>query len=265
MHVRASPRLPHLPAVPTGGFLGGMHSRDPGGVPPLVVLDAGPEPGTLAMAREAQLAERARAGAGPRWTLRFHGWADPVLSLGKTQDRPGDLEEAARAAGVGLVRRPTGGGWLLHLPGDLAITLVARGPLRAGELRGTARLLGEAIASALDRLGLAARAAVATVTPPGAGRADVCFQRVDREEVTAGSTKVAGVALARVGRAALVQAAIPLVPAEERLAAFEARWDPRRREAVVRTAGLDAARLAAAVEEAIARRLSAEAGEGGTA
>ncbi len=241
-----------------------MQAHGPGGVPPLVVLDAGPEPGRLAMVREAGLARRAREGAGPCWILRFHGWAEPVLSLGKTQALPEDLAESARAAGVDPVRRPTGGGWLLHLPGDLAVTLVARGPLRAGELRGTARLVGEAIAGALERLGLGARAAAASATPPGAGRADVCFQRVDREEVTAGSTKVAGVALARVGRAALVQAAIPLVAATGPLAAFEARWDPRRREAVARTAGIAPGPLAAAIEEGIAERLPAETGEGKT-
>ncbi len=258
MHVTPPSRLARNP---DRWFPRGMNTRDPGGVPPLVVLDAGAEPGALAMDREVGLAERARAGDGPRWILRFHGWAVPTLSLGKTQHVPRALPGDARGAGVSVVRRPTGGGWLLHVPGDLAVTLVARGPLRAGELRGTARLLGEAIAAALDRLGLAARAAVAAASPRGAGRAEVCFQRVDREEVSAGSTKVAGVALARVGRAALVQAAIPLVPAAGKLAGFEARWDPRRREAVIRTAGIDADLLAETIEARVAEMLPAEAGE----
>jgi len=256
------PRERGLPPPPGGGFLGGMQVRERVEAGTLVVLDVGPESGPVAMAREAELAERARRGEGAAWILRIHGWADPVLTLGKTQDPPPELRAEARAAGVVLARRPTGGGWLLHLPGDLAVTLVARGPLGPGDFRGTARLVGEAIAAALARRGTAARAAPAAASPPGTGRAEVCFQRVDREEVKSGSTKVAGVALARAGRAALVQAAIPLVPAGGPLSAFESRWDPRRAAAVGRTAGVGERSLAAALGEEIARRLFGRTGEG---
>ena len=240
-----------------------MTVERPGAEQLLVVLEAGAEPGDLAMEREAELARAAREGRGAPLLLRLHGWASPVLTWGRTQRLPGDLPREAAGAGVALARRPTGGGWLLHLPGDLAVTLVLRGPLRAGELRGAARATGEAIAAALGALGVDAAAAPPAASPPGTGRADVCFQRVDREEVVAGASKVAGVALARFGRAALVQAAIPLVPARGRLAAFEARWDPRRREAVARTAAIDAGSLAAAVETELSRRLVTGAGKEG--
>lgn len=214
-------------------------------------VNDGREPGRQAMARDAFLARAAREGDGPRLLARAHGWSAPVLTLGRTQQPDESLMDAARHVGIEVVRRPTGGGWLLHLPGDLSVTFVVRGPLGPGEFRGAARLIARAISSGLQRAGR--QAVVYTGLTRPASRAEICFERADRDEVVVDDVKVAGVALARFGRAALVQTAIPLVSAAQpALAGFAERFDTRRASAVLSTAGLDADRLWESIVEALA-------------
>ncbi len=214
-------------------------------------VNDGREPGRRAMARDAFLARAAREGDGPRLLARAHGWSAPVLTLGRTQQPDESLVDAARNSGIEVVRRPTGGGWLLHLPGDLSVTFVVRGPLGPGEFRGAARLIAKAISSGLQRAGR--QAVVYTGLARPASRQEICFERADRDEVVVDDVKVAGVALARFGRAALVQTAIPLESAlDPAVAGFAERFDPRRASAVLSTAGLDADRLWGGVVEALA-------------
>ncbi len=212
------------------------------------------------MARDEALAVVLREGRPVRFAARAHGWCVPTLSIGRTQPVPGDLPGAARAAGVALVRRPTGGGWLLHLPGDLSLTFVDAGPLGPGALRATARHTAQALASALGAAGRAAVVLTGAMMP--ASRAAVCFERADRDEVVTGETKVAGVALARLGRAALVQTALPLVAAQGDVAAFAQRWDPRRAAAQHVLDGLPAERLARAALEELAAAVHATVEDG---
>lgn len=84
-----------------------------GGVWRVIVDD--PLLGLENMARDAALLEVAEKGESAGTTLRFYRWAIPTLSLGNKQ-------EAAKAAnldfcrekGIDIVRRPTGGGAVLH-------------------------------------------------------------------------------------------------------------------------------------------------------
>lgn len=222
------------------------------------------EDGALAMARDAILLDAAVEHETS--VLRTHGWIRPTITLGRTQAVPATLREAARRAGVDLVRRPTGGGWLLHLPGDLALTFVPAGPLGPGALRGAARDLAQAIAAGMAAGGVPALVFTA-MAAPGAGREDVCFLRTDRDEVVAAPRdddasarapiKLAGVALARIGRAALVQSALPLVAAPDGLAPFVATWDPKRAPAVSASAGVDRAALCSLAARTLGARLGA--------
>lgn len=217
----------------------------------LAILAGGPEEGARAMARDESLVRHLARTGRPEMVLRRHGWHQPTLSLGRGQDLPLTLREEARQAGVELVRRPTGGGWLLHLPGDLALTLALAGPLRAGGFRRAARMTSQALA-----LGFAAAgrpALVFTGLAHAASRAEVCFQRADRDEILVGSTKVAGVALARFGLAALVQAALPIAGASVELEEFAARWDPMRAAAAAESTGIDRESLWRGTVEALGR------------
>lgn len=213
----------------------------------LCVAETGPE----AMAHDLALLELGSGTAG-----RSHGWSQPTLTYGRGQLLPARLIDDAERAGVDLVRRPTGGGWLLHLPGDLAVTFARRGPLGPGAFRGAQRFVASRLAEALASVGAPAELAPA---PPGpARRAAACFARVDASELVEGGegarpgeTKLAGIALARIARCVLVQSALPLVPASDGpLAAFARRWDPARAAAVRRLAPLTSERLARAVATA---------------
>ncbi len=201
------------------------------------VLFDGPEDGARAMARDEVLVEWLAQPDAVTHMFRAHGWLHPTLTVGRVQKLPTGLIEEAAACGVEVVRRPTGGGWLFHAPGDLALTLAVAGPLRAGDLRRSARLAAQAIAMGLAACGQPAVVLTGLRTP--ASRADVCFMRADRDEVVVGGVKVVGVALARVGRSALVQTATPLAPESRDLTDFVSRWDPRRKAAVEAAGGID--------------------------
>jgi lipoate-protein ligase A len=221
------------------------------GSPFLATLAGGPEDGSRAMARDESLVRHlARAGV-PTIVLRRHGWLRPTISLGRGQAVPDGLLDEAAALAVEVVRRPTGGGWLLHLPGDLALTTALSGPLRSGDFRRAARMTSQAIALGLASCGRPAIVFTGLTHP--ASRAEVCFQRADRDEVLLGSTKVAGVALARFGQAALVQAALPLVPAPPELETFAERWDVHRAAAAAESVGIDRDALWRGTVDALAR------------
>ena len=65
------------------------------------------------MALDEALMSRARRSG--ETVLRVYGWAAPTLSFGRHQRALGEYDEAALLrAGVGVVRRPTGGRALLH-------------------------------------------------------------------------------------------------------------------------------------------------------
>lgn len=202
----------------------------------LAVIGDGPEDGDWAMAQDESLVQTLQESSGPVLVARCHGWSQPTMTLGRTQTVPPELIKQAASQRVVLARRPTGGGWLLHLPGDLSITLAVRGPLGPGDLRAAARTAALMISGGLEAAGLPALVFTGTGQPRS--RAEVCFMRTDRDEVVSGETKVAGVALARFGNSALVQTAIPLVPAADRLDLFAQTWDPKRQAAAEKAQGL---------------------------
>ncbi|HEU5319611.1 MAG TPA: hypothetical protein VFX28_02325, partial [Methylomirabilota bacterium] len=88
--------------------------------------------GATNMAIDEALWRGRQAGTSPP-TLRFFGWAPPTVSLGYGQplDRHLDVE-ACRRLGVGLVRRPTGGGAIYHDGPERELTYTVTGT--AGDL-----------------------------------------------------------------------------------------------------------------------------------
>ncbi len=89
-------------------------------------------------------------------TLRLYGWSPPALSLGRGQKAPdGEGRGFLLENGVDLVRRPSGGGGVLH---DAERTYAVIGRLRSGPFPGgvldTYRRVSEALGLALRRLGI---------------------------------------------------------------------------------------------------------------
>lgn len=76
-------------------------------------LSTGYAPGNENMAFDVALAETLLAGTSVN-TLRLYGWAPPAISLGWNQSDEALDRMRARASGVDIVRRPTGGRAILH-------------------------------------------------------------------------------------------------------------------------------------------------------
>lgn len=115
---------------------------------------------------EALMARARRTGEA---VLRTYGWASPTLSLGRNQRARGVYDDAAlRAAGVTVMRRPTGGRALLHAR-EITYSVTAPARPDAAVAAWYARI-NALLVRALATLGVAASAAPAGggMTAPGA-------------------------------------------------------------------------------------------------
>jgi lipoate-protein ligase A len=179
-------------------------------------------PAALQMQLDAALLAWA-AAAPSRLVYRAYGWSRPTLSLGRGEPYPEGWDVATiDAAGVEVVRRPTGGDAVLH-DGELTFSVAASipGPWRLGP-RAFALRVADALADALGSLGLDASPAGREMDPgPVQGRRRlVCFARTAPGEVRAGGFKVAGVASRFTRGGALSHASVPLSPRHRDVAAL---------------------------------------------
>jgi len=192
----------------------------------------------------------------------------PALVLGRAATEPYVDRDAARAAGVAVLRRRSGGGPVLWDAGLLALDVVLpRGHRLAGDdVVAAYRWLGEALAGALRALGVLGVA----VLSPAEARADrgrggpaaiACFGGRSPYEVLAGGRKVVGLSQARRRQGALFQAGVLLGLDVEGLARLLGPAGPGREAFAADLAaragappGLDAARVVATVEAELAAR-----------
>jgi len=147
-------------------------------------------------------------------------WFDvtcPTVVLGSTQKAEVIDEEAARLAGVEVVRRRSGGGavWLARSATTwVDVILPATDPRWEDDVSRSALWLGEAWVAALERVGRAGldvhRGALARL--PWSDL--VCFAGLAPGEVTMGTAKVVGISQRRTRAAARFQCAVVH------------RWDP---------------------------------------
>jgi lipoate-protein ligase A len=144
-------------------------------------------------------------------TLRLFGFRPACLSLGRFQ--PAD--QVPRPPGLDLVRRPTGGGAVVHR-GDIcySIVLPLGHPLAAGSIRQSYQGLARGLADGLEMLGLPPLAEAVTVRQ--SERGGWCFESIAPHELTLGGRKLVGSAQARREGALLQQGSIRLAaePAE---------------------------------------------------
>jgi lipoate-protein ligase A len=112
--------------------------------------------GPMNMALDDVAAETAAAG-GPR-TLRVYRWEPSTLSLGYGQDPTTVDWDHCERAGIGVTRRPTGGGGIYHdAHGDISYTIVAPAEELPGDLVESYRRLCAPILDAFRRMGVPAR------------------------------------------------------------------------------------------------------------
>lgn len=163
-----------------------------------------PLPGADNMAIDEALMERARrSGEG---VVRVYSWAEPTLSLGRNQYAVGVYtRERAKALGVAVVRRTTGGRALLH---HREITYSVTAPTAPGEsLQGSYAMINAALLAALRALGVVAERAAdgERLPPPGSAP---CFERPARGELMLYGRKLVGSAQCRDGGALLQHGSI---------------------------------------------------------
>ena len=193
--------------------------------------------------------------------LRLYRWSRPTVSFGRHEPAR-DVYDRTLGASLGLafVRRPTGGGAVLH-EGELTYAVVV--PLRAlGGPRTAYRRINEALAAGLRTLG--ADVAVSehgSVRRPGAGP---CFQAAAPGEIVARGRKLVGSAQARVGGALLQHGAIVPRADQSALAELTRRGAPAAPAPLTATAGRTAPAGATAPDTPTARTAPAAATAPGT-
>ena len=186
------------------------------------VIDTPPAPGAWNMAVDEALAASVAAGGPP--VLRFYRWEPACLSLGRNQPARGRYDlDALAAAGIDVVRRPTGGRAVLHRR-ELTYS-VAAGEALLGGPRASYAAINRALVAGLRRLGVDAR------LQPAGGRAPVpslapCFAEPVEGEVVAGGRKLLGSAQRRLGEVVLQHGSLPLHDDQSAVAAFVISRDP---------------------------------------
>lgn len=147
-------------------------------------------------------------------TLRLYGWDGPWLSLGYGQSADARRVERCRGAGVGLVRRATGGGAVLH-GCDLTYAVAAPASELPPGLAGAYRLVSSALVEVLRGLGVDAWRSPASPFERTPERPFDCFLQPAADEICAGPVprrKLIGSAQRRVGGAVLQHGSIRLRP-----------------------------------------------------
>lgn len=169
--------------------------------------------GVQNMARDDALARSLGPGEG---VVRFYRWRRPTLSFGRNEPAR-ELylpEDDLRAAGLDLVRRPTGGRAVLH---DHELTYAVVAPVEAfSSLRDAYGAINAALVDGLRRLG----ARVEQVREGGVLPVDAgpCFQAPAVGEVVHDGRKLVGSAQVRIGRVILQHGSILLDDDQSRLA-----------------------------------------------
>ena len=175
-----------------------------------LLLDAEGD-GPWNMAVDDALLRASQTGAAP--TLRFYRWRGAWLSLGLAQPLDPARRELCRQAGVGIVRRTTGGRAVLH-GADLTYAVAAPVASLPPGVHASYALLGEALRQGLAALGVASERGEAGSAGPAAGEFD-CFQALAAEELCVGGRKLAGSAQRRTGAGVLQHGSLRLAPDPE--------------------------------------------------
>lgn len=155
--------------------------------------------------------------AGGRPVLRLYRWEPACLSFGRNQHAAGIYDPSRlAAAGLDVVRRPTGGLAVLH---DRELTYCVLAPMALlGGPRAAYLLINEALVDALRRLGVPAE--VAGSGGGGDPRRDTthpCFTAPAAGEVIAAGRKLIGSAQRCEGRTILQHGSMLLDGSQDRV------------------------------------------------
>ena len=204
------------------------------------LLVDGERDGAWNLAVDEALVESAREAADAPPVLRLYGFRPPALSLGRSQPAFGARASAyRREQGIDLVRRPTGGGAVLH---DCERTYAVVGRLHqppfAWGVSETYERIAAALCAGLETLGVAARPVEREAATGGRTRGPDCFTSAATHEIAVSGLKLVGSAQLRRGPAFLQHGSILIRADAERAArAMGASLGPETRTDLSRALG----------------------------
>jgi lipoate-protein ligase A len=174
------------------------------------LLKTSPSNGVWNMAVDEAILEAVGRDEAPP-TLRLFAWEPPCLSLGYAQSIRVVDEDRLRMNGWDLVRRPTGGGAILHTD-ELTYSAIgpANEPCLKGDILTSYRRLSTVILSALKNLGLPAESQPLVKAAQETSPDPVCFEIPSHYEITLEGKKLVGSAQARKKDAVLQHGTLPL-------------------------------------------------------
>ncbi len=188
-----------------------------------------PADGATQMAVDEAILRAVVEGFSPP-TLRFYAWSPPCLSLGRNQSGSDVDWAACRAAGIDVVRRPTGGRAILHTDElTYSVVLLQADPRAAGDVVESYRRLSEGLLAGLRHLGLEAVQARGQRTA-GTVLSAICFETPSDYEITVEGRKLIGSAQCRARGGVLQHGALPLWGDLTRIVSY-LNLDPDQREA----------------------------------
>lgn len=172
-------------------------------------------------------------------TLRFYGWKPPGISIGYFQKAMDEIDiEACRKAGIGVVRRLTGGRAVLHneeLTYSMAVPENYPGiPAAVNE---SYMYLSRGILDGLKSLGIPAEMTAVDRTAGRRGTSAACFDAPSWYEITVHGKKVVGSAQTRQKGTILQHGSIVLRLNTDRLASVLKFENEEARDAMKRTLG----------------------------
>jgi len=140
------------------------------------------------MARDTAL--QARAARTGETVFSIYSWSRPTLSFGRNQPASGLYDVTKiRAAGIDIVRRPTGGRAILHHR-EITYSVTAK-VQDAAPLRETYSRINRILQSGLSQLGVSVEAATRSQRAP-APSAGSCFETPGEGELVADGGKLVG-------------------------------------------------------------------------
>jgi lipoyl(octanoyl) transferase len=170
------------------------------------------------MAVDHALFESVRLGGPP--VLRLYAWRPACLSFGRNQHACGRYDESAiRAAGLDLVRRPTGGLAVLH-DDELTYCVAAPAALLGGPRR-SYHTINAALVAGLRMLGAPVElSGVRRAVHPRHDAQQPCFHAPAEGEVIAAGRKLVGSAQRAEGGAILQHGSILISGSQDRVSEF---------------------------------------------
>ncbi len=179
----------------------------------LLTMAANPAAMNMAVDEAMLLSQKGQ----PNPTLRFYTWSFPAFSFGYFQDIASEVDvEMCRADGIGLVKRMTGGGTVVH-GWDLTYTLIL--PRHTGEksISEAYQCIGQSLVTAFKKLGIPAECHAvdtdvsnAVTNSTDKVEANICLTNPADYDVMCNSKKLAGVSVRRNRNGILFQGYISL-------------------------------------------------------